>query len=243
MTRIVALGDSISFGVGEATEAEFKGAWSGRLATAIGSAQHVRYAWPGACVADLGNAQLKATLMSAPDIALVSIGGNDAIRRGFDCTSFAEQLRAALEALRAAVPSIVLVNLPDISRTCAMPKKMRPHLHNRVEQLNCALSAAAAGTGVLLLDRWSDPDVYLPSHLAPDRVHPSSQGYQALAHRTAELLNRPIHDSGDEQWLPEPGQAWWIATKGVPWVIKRSMLLVPGAISLMRTSSASRFSN
>lgn len=241
MTRIVALGDSISFGVGDVRGQGVGPGWSGRLAMAIGTADHQRLAWPGARLSEMANVQLAATCIAAPDIALVSIGGNDAIRRGFDADRFASQLHRTLEILQASVPSVVALTLPDISRTCQIPRSFRSHLQQRVALLNAAILTAVSGTTTLVLDRWTDDHAYLDSHLAADRVHPSPCGYQSLAESTAALLGLATTGSPIEAWLEAPRSRWWLAAHGLPWALKRSVRLVPSALSMLRQESGSRF--
>ncbi|HBJ72421.1 MAG TPA: hypothetical protein DDY88_01600 [Actinobacteria bacterium] len=241
MTRIVALGDSISFGVGDVRGDGVGPGWSGRLAAVIGTADHQRLAWPGARLSEMAKTQLAATCIAAPDIALVSIGGNDAIRRGFDADRFASQLRKTLETLQGSVPSVVALTLPDISRTCQIPRSFRSHLQQRVALLNAAILSAAGGTSTLILDRWTDGNAYLDSHLAADRVHPSPCGYQSLAESTAALLGLDSIASTTDDWQEAPRSRWWLAVHGLPWALKRSVRLVPSALSMLRQESGSRF--
>ncbi len=241
MTRIVALGDSISFGVGDTQGVDVGPGWSGRLALALGSAEHQRHAWPGARLTEMLQTQLPATLIAAPDIALVSIGGNDAIRRGFNAEDFTAQLQQALLALREFVPTVVTLTLPDISRTCQIPKGLRPHLHHRVALLNAAIRNSVAGTNTLVLDRWKDESAYLELNLASDRVHPSPAGYQSLARATATLLDLPADDLPIQAVEQQTGSRWWVAAHGVPWAIKRSALLVPSVVSMLRHKSGTGF--
>ena len=246
MTTIVALGDSIAFGVGDGDGTGIGPGWSGRLARAIAADAHLRLAWPGAQLCELTTIQAPATVIAAPDIVLVSFGGNDAIRRGFDADHFSEQLRSALDALQTRIASVVIATLPDISLTCQIPRALRPHLHDRIALLNSAITGAARGSAVRVLDRWIDRDSYLATHLAADRVHPSPCGYQSLAQSTAGLLGlhviAPTRDlEADESMHQQP--RWWVAAHGVPWAVKRSARLVPTAVSLVRQGRASGLSN
>ncbi|MDP2014120.1 MAG: SGNH/GDSL hydrolase family protein [Actinomycetota bacterium] len=242
MTTIVALGDSISFGVGDVRGAGVGPGWSGRLATAIGSAHHQRLAWPGARLSEMAKSQVGATVIAKPDIALVSIGGNDAICRGFDATQFSTELRKSLSTLQAAASSVVVATLPDISRTCQIPRVLRPHLRQRIELLNCAIVQAAHDSEVCILDRWNDEGAYLARHLASDRVHPSPCGYQALAEQTAVLLGIPVIGAAKQPSVEQARPGWWLAAHGVPWALKRSARLLPTVVSMLRHDSASGFS-
>lgn len=243
MTTIVALGDSIAFGVGDVRAAGLGPGWSGRLATAIGGAHHQRLAWPGARLSEMAKSQVGATVIARPDIALVSIGGNDAIRRNFDAQQFCAELRDSLITLQAAANTVVVTTLADISRTAQIPKTLRPHLRQRVDLLNGAIVHAARDSKVCVLDRWNDEDAYLEIHLASDRVHPSSRGYQSLAEQTAKLLSLAVLHSPAPPSLGQTHSGWWLAAHGVPWALKRSVRLVPTVVSMLRNESTSSFSN
>ena len=245
MTTIVAVGDSIAFGVGDGGDKDVGPGWSGRLALAIGAERHQRLAWPGARLAELTALQMPAAVIAEPDIALVSIGGNDAIRRGFDADRFSEGLHTAISELHSRVPAVVVATLPDISLTCQIPKGLRPHLHDRVALLNRAISEAATACSVHVLDRWTDDHSYLQSYLAADRVHPSARGYQSLAQNTAGVLGLQVRPTLSDPDDIEPAAAqsgWWLAAHGIPWALKRSLRLVPTVVSLLRQGSGSGLS-
>ena len=82
MTRVVGLGDSIAAGVGDSVPPGTSAGWSGRLSHRISAERHVNLGKPGALIGDL-EARVPAALTFAPDLMLVSIGGNDVVRAGF----------------------------------------------------------------------------------------------------------------------------------------------------------------
>ncbi|MEI7453293.1 MAG: SGNH/GDSL hydrolase family protein [Actinomycetes bacterium] len=237
MTTIAALGDSIAYGVGDTDSRVTASSWSGRLACTIQADKHQRFAWPGARIQDVAKTQVAAVLITRPDIILISVGGNDAVRRGFCPRKFSDQLHEVVEKLERTQAKIVVLNLQDVSRTCPVPGPVRRALAYRVQLLNNAIRESTAHTTAVILDRWNDPTAYQDDYLSIDRVHPSPRGYQQLARSTAQLLG---HNGSQETFDFEDDTArrtLWVATKGVPWVLKRSTRLVPGFISIIRQGS------
>ena len=237
MTTVVAIGDSIAFGVGESVATNPGPAWAGRLAHLINAQQHQRFAWPGARIQDLQTLQLPAALMTQPEVVLVSIGGNDAVRHGFHANEFTDRLATSLAQLDQYCKNVVVINLPDVAKTCPIPNSVRAVLRKRILRLNSCIETARLESRATLLDRWSDEATYEDSHLSVDGVHPSPLGYQRLAELSVEALklathNEPLTIESD----PEQSK-FWVATKGVPWAIKRSTRLVPGLVSMIRQES------
>jgi len=237
MTTIAALGDSIAYGVGDTGSRITASSWSGRLACTIRAEKHQRFAWPGARIQDVARTQVAAVLIARPDIILLSVGGNDAVRRGFCPRKFSEELHDIVEKLEQTQARIIVLNLQDVSRTCPVPGPVRKALAYRVQLLNTAIRESTAQTSAVILDRWDDPTAYLDTYLSMDRVHPSPRGYHQLAQSTAQLLghvgSQEVLDFEDDT----ARRTLWVATKGVPWVLKRSTRLVPGLVSIIRQGS------
>ena len=82
--RVVAIGDSIAYGVGDHPRSAGDISWSGRLARMAGSDDHRIFGYPGAMLKDMRSIQVPALKLVQPDLVLVSIGGNDAVRTGFN---------------------------------------------------------------------------------------------------------------------------------------------------------------
>jgi len=237
MTSVVAIGDSIAFGVGETVNDQPGPAWAGRLAHLIDASQHTRFAWPGARIHELQTIQMPAALMANPEVILVSIGGNDAVRKGFHAPEFTDRLVTTITTLQQHCEKVLLTNLPDVAQTCPIPNKVRNVLRKRILRLNACIADAHAQSQATLLDRWNDEAAYQESHISVDGVHPSPLGYQRLAERSLDALrlpslNEPLTTESD------PSQSkFWVATQGVPWAIKRSTRLVPGLVSMIRQES------
>ena len=232
MTVVVAVGDSIAFGVGDVDHACGPQAWSGRVSRLI-SAVNVNLGMTGAVLRDV-ESRVPEVLAQGPDIVLVSIGGNDIVRGPFDREEFGNRLADCLASFRSVGAEVVILTVPDLSRMVQLPGFMGRALHARTHAVNTALVSAAERTSTIIVDRWHDPHTYLHTHLHVDRTHPSSAGFQYLAHCTLAALGfgvvlAPIAG------VPAPRRrAIWIATSGLSWVIRRFPLVVRNVVTLMR---------
>ena len=96
--RFAALGDSVTYGLGDRALNRSRG-WARLLGEAIAGVHHVSFcnlAHPGATVADLRTTQLSEALDHRPHVASLIIGLNDTMRSTWDCAAVrADLLHAA----------------------------------------------------------------------------------------------------------------------------------------------------
>jgi len=229
--RVVALGDSITLGVGDSTQAGVGAGWAAHLAHAVGASEFVNFAANGVRARDLAATQIPSALMARPDIVLITVGGNDVLRGDFCPAEITAHLKDALERLERPGREIVMIGLDSIAAFSVLGRRISTVMGRRIGLANAAIVAAVAGTRVHLIDgaevfgRLGD----IAWHI--DRIHPSPEGHRAL---TVEALNRlshrfvqaaPIGDAGPAPSLIS--RAWWMTHNGVPWVAKRSRDLLP----------------
>ena len=93
--RVVAVGDSIAAGVGDAPIDGRVSAWSGRLASWC-RGTHLNLAVPGARIGMVRTVQAPAALLAGPDVVLMSVGGNDVFDRRFQLSRFTEELQGSI---------------------------------------------------------------------------------------------------------------------------------------------------
>ena len=249
MTTFVALGDSITLGIGDPIRLEpapgrSKGArswrgWAALLAETLPDpALHI-VAGNGACMADLERDQLPAALQLRPDVASVVIGVNDTLRPNFDPDRIAAAAAHVVGALRAAGADVLTMRLPDPGRMLGLPEMLARPLARRAHQLNDVMDEVAQRFGTLHFDAAADALVHDPQMWAVDRLHPSERGHRHIARRFHAMLADAGHPVG-----PPPGaepmnqppskaeQFAWMATKGTAWVVRRSTDLVPSLLAM-----------
>ncbi len=255
MTTFVALGDSITLGIGDPVRlapplgpgeapSRRKGprAWRGwavLLADSLpGSALH-NVAGNGACMADLEHDQLPRALQLRPDIASVVIGVNDTLRPNFDPDRIAAAAAHTIGALRAAGADVLTMRLPDPGRMLGMPGVLARPLARRAHQVNEVMDQVAERFGTLHFDAARDEAAYDTRMWAVDRLHPSERGHRLIARRFHALLAEAGHAVGaapGAEPLNQPPtkaeQLAWMATKGTVWVARRSTDLVPNLLAM-----------
>ncbi|MBN8495667.1 GDSL-type esterase/lipase family protein [Accumulibacter sp.] len=173
-SRVLAFGDSITFGSGAAPGEDYPA----RLA-AISGWQIDNAGIPGD-TAEAAQARIRAALgETRPALVIVELGGNDFLRRRPE-KAVKEDLRAIVAAIRQSGIPVVLVAVPKLSligvATSRLPDSTIYAELAREEKLPVVEGVLAA---VL-----SDPA------LKADPIHPNASGYRKLAEGVAEQLSR-----------------------------------------------------
>jgi lysophospholipase L1-like esterase len=251
MTTFVALGDSITLGVGDPVrEVDPAGrpgprawrGWAALLAAGLPDSRLHNLAGNGACVADVQRGQLPRALELRPDIASVVVGVNDTLRPNFDPEGIATAAAHTVGALRAADAEVLTMRLPDPGRMLGVPGVLGRPLARRAREINLAMDAVADRFGTIHFDAAGDAQVYDPRMWAVDRLHPSERGHRLIAHRFHAMLEAAGHRVGPppdtEPGNPPPtrlAEFAWLATKGTAWVLRRSTDLVPNLLAMAVT--------
>jgi lysophospholipase L1-like esterase len=249
MTTFVALGDSITLGIGDPVRigpeagrrAGARGwrGWAALLADSLVDPDLHIVAGNGACMADLERDQLPAALQLRPDVASVVIGVNDTLRPNFDPDRIGAATAHTIGSLRASGAEVLTMRLPDPGRMLRLPGVLARPLARRARQLNDVVDAAAIRFGTLHFDAAMDAETWDPRMWAVDRLHPSERGHRLIARRFHALLAEaglPVGaPPGAEPENPPPSKAEqmaWMATKGTAWVARRSTDLVPSLLAM-----------
>jgi lysophospholipase L1-like esterase len=204
--RIVALGDSITYGSGDAGRG-----YAARVSESLrrrGLPVTLRnVAVPGADSDDL-LAQLKGALLAEiadAHLVLVSIGGNDlthSLRRDVPepstSASMAPELEAAVSTIRSNL-SIILARLRSANPTAPIrvvglynPFEILPsaeaEARAQLQSWNAALETATHPHRDVLAVPIADLFDSRPDRLAPDHFHPGPKGHALIADRILSTL-------------------------------------------------------
>ncbi len=254
MTRFVALGDSITLGIGDPIRLEpppgrpggrarkgkrgWRG-WAVLLSESMPEPDLHIVAGNGACWADLERDQLPTALQLRPDVASVVIGVNDTLRPNFDPDRIGKSAAHVVGALRASGAEVLTMRLPDPGRMLGVPGVMARPLARRAHAVNQVMDDVAERFGTLHFDAAGDAEVFDPRMWAVDRLHPSERGHRLIARRFHALLavaGRPVVAPPGAEPLNQPPtraeQLAWMATKGTAWVARRSTDLVPSLLAM-----------
>ncbi|MCZ9343859.1 SGNH/GDSL hydrolase family protein, partial [Streptomyces sp. TRM76130] len=123
--RYVALGDSLTEGVGDPVAGGRRG-WAALLAGSLAGAderpvEFRNLAVSGAQTRDVLEAQLPAGLALRPDLVSVVIGVNDTLRRTFDIRAVAARLDEVYAAFSAQGAALLTACLPDPGTMLGLP--------------------------------------------------------------------------------------------------------------------------
>lgn len=229
---IVAIGDSITLGVGDGVQdARGDVGWAAHAASALGAATFVNVAANGTRVRDLDHTQLPVALAAQPDLVFVTVGGNDVLRGDFDPVDIELTLRATLERLTRPGRLIVTVTIDRIGLFDLLPQAVGAVMARRVHALNGAIRGAATATGAIVIDGAAVFREVGAGAWHIDRIHPSPVGHRALARAALERLAPwwPVITEVDPPPPPPrvTHRAWWLVRNGAPWAAKRSRDLIP----------------
>ena len=243
--RIVALGDSSVFGVGDhGDEIPSVGyGWTGRLAHDLSAERFVNVAKNGARARHLVQNQLPAALALDPHIALICIGTNDVLRGDFSPKEIREHLREICSTLASTGSLVILLGLPDPIRTAPGPMALRKILSDRVIKINRILNEVAEDGLAVVVPTWESKIAHERKMWHVDRMHPSALGHQHIAdlvRRNLSLPRRSLKKISVESSKSKRYEMYWLLTNGTKWFLKRSFDLVPALIWLVVSENISR---
>jgi lysophospholipase L1-like esterase len=239
MTTYVALGDSVSVGMGDpAPEGGWRG-WPALLAGGLRDPDLHNLAVLGGQSAEVEQVQLPAALALKPDVASVVCGLNDTLRGGFDPERTGAALHRIVGALRAQGAEVLTMKMPDPGAMFGLPRSLARPLARRMRAVNAVVDEVAERHGTLHFDAATDPATYERRNWSVDRLHPNERGHRLIAGRFHDLLAAsgfPVGPAPDpEPTSPPPTrreEISWMATKGTLWVLRRSTDLVPALLAL-----------
>jgi lysophospholipase L1-like esterase len=239
MTSFVALGDSITVGMGDPAPGGGWRGWAALLAGSLPGGSMHNLATLGAMARDVERLQLPRALELEPDVASVVIGINDTLRGDFDAERTGASVGRTVAALRAAGAQVLTMRLPDPGQMFGLPGTLARPLSRRMRAVNAVVDRVALRYGTVHLDAAGDPASYERCYWSVDRLHPNERGHRRIACCFHELLagrGYPVGAGPDpEPSSPPPSrlaEIGWMATKGTAWVVRRSTDLVPALVGL-----------
>ena len=179
--RVVVLGDSTVTAPGVIP---LGAAWPQRLGRHLSDRFHVdveSVAVGGSKVRDVLRNQLVPALALDPDLAVVSVGANDALR-GTPIAQFEAEYRLLLNRLQEQVPLVVAGGVGDLGTLVRLPTLARAIGRVRGRAVNNTIRRVAHGRhGVVKTETWGPAWVgfeQAPNHyFAADHFHASAMGH------------------------------------------------------------------
>lgn len=237
--RVVGLGDSSVFGIGDIgadTKNNTGFGWTARLAHDLRATKYLNLSRNGARARDVWDTQLPAALAAKPDLALICVGGNDALRNNFQPSEVANYLNLSVKKLEEAGSVVVLLGLHDPSRIAPAPSVIKHVLLTRVQQVNSALKWVTEQNKNIFIKTIDRDEIYDKNFWHIDRMHPSPRGHQYLAdlvRRTLSLPRRRKNKLEFETSINSRAKTLWLITNGLKWFMRRSIDLLPALVYLV----------
>ncbi|MFF0190393.1 SGNH/GDSL hydrolase family protein [Streptomyces sp. NPDC005244] len=240
--RFVALGDSLTEGVGDPVGGLWRG-WAALLARGLApvdaGVEFTNLALSGAQSRDVLERQTPEALALRPDVVSVVIGVNDTLRCTFDIHSVAERLDTVYAAFRARDTLVMTACLPDPGSMLGLPGALARPLARRQRAVNTVVHALSERHGALHLHAAEEEWLTDRAMWSADRLHPGERGHRQLALRFHALLAaRGIATGAAPAAEPEfaaptrSASLWWLATAGTGWVARRCTDLLPQLLTL-----------
>jgi len=181
-TRILVLGDSLAAGYGLAPEQAFPVRLEAAL-KAAGRDVTVLNAGVSGDTSAGGLARLDWSLADSPDVAIVELGANDALR-GLDPAATRTNLDALLARLKAKGIPVLLAGMlapPNLGRDYG-------------REFNAIFPDLAERHGALLYPFFLEGVAAIPQLNQKDGIHPNAQGVESIVARilprVLDLLDR-----------------------------------------------------
>jgi lysophospholipase L1-like esterase len=234
----VAIGDSFTEGLNDASPGGALRGWADRLAGLLAveypGLRYANLAVRGKLLRQIVAEQVPVAAAMSAGLVSVAGGGNDLLRPGSDPDTLAELLDVAVARLQGSGARVLMftgfdpVGVPVIRL-----------LRGRIAAYNMHLRAIADTRSCYLVDLWSMRFLRSPAAWSPDRLHLTSQSHQRIALRACEVLGVPVTEdwrdplSADPPLAPVPAmaRAAWVAARRddarwarqylAPWVNRR----------------------
>jgi lysophospholipase L1-like esterase len=240
--RFVALGDSLTEGVGDPVGEDWRG-WAALLAAGLAPedapVEFTNLAVSGAQSRDVLERQTPAGLALLPDVVSVVIGVNDTLRCTFDIHAVAARLDQVYAAFTAQGAVLLTACLPDPGAMLGLPGALERPLARRQRAVNTVVHALSERYGAVHLHAAEGAWLTDRAMWSADKLHPGERGHRQLALRFHALLTDTGLATGAapaaEPEFPAPTRSqslWWLATAGTGWVARRCTDLLPQLLTL-----------
>ena len=186
--RVVAVGDSSLTAPGIA---DLDDVWLRRLVLRYAESHRVELVSlgvGGSRARDVVEGQLDAAVALRPDIAVVTVGSNDAIR-ATPVHRFSTDLGRIVDRLEAVSGAVLVLGMGDLGSIPRLPPSLRPYLSHRSRRFDAACVRVAVAhphavkvhaRGRMVSAFFEDPGLF-----AADQFHASERGHAVFAEAAA----------------------------------------------------------
>jgi lysophospholipase L1-like esterase len=225
----VAMGDSFTEGLSDATPDGRWAGWADRLADRLAELDpaltYANIAIRGKLLDQIVDGQLDTAIALAPDLVGFSAGGNDILRPGSDPDDVAARYEAAVIRLRGAGAQVLTFTGSDPRGVPVLQM-----LRGKIATFNEHLRLIAAREGCVLVDLWAMPALHDRRAWGADRLHLSAAGHAQVALLAAHALGMPVESDPFAAWPEQAPRSRsqlrreniaWTREHLLPWVGRR----------------------
>lgn len=190
--RFVALGDSLTEGVGDPVRGGGLRGWADRLAASMREVDpdlvYVNLARRGLPTHEVRRTQLKAALAAEPDLASVLTGMNDLLDPNFEPARYEEELEAIVKPLADGGALVMTATFADITVFSPLPSRFKARIRDRLLEASTVVRAVSQHHNTICLDADEFLGKLEREIISFDRLHPSPHGHILIAQLFAKLL-------------------------------------------------------
>ncbi|MGH2820507.1 MAG: SGNH/GDSL hydrolase family protein [Actinomycetota bacterium] len=190
--RFVAIGDSLTEGVGDPLRDGSLRGWADRLAEGLrrdtADFTYVNLSRRSLRTGEVRVRQLPAALELRPDLSSAIVGMNDLIRPNFEPDDFGDELTEIVSGLTGVGATVLMATFPDISRFMPAPERIRRPLRERLSAASAVVREVAAAHDAALVDACNVDEARNRDVCSIDCLHPNARGHLLLARAFAEAL-------------------------------------------------------
>jgi lysophospholipase L1-like esterase len=225
--QFVALGDSLTEGIGDPTPDGRSRGWADRFAEEIarrqGGLRYANLAVRGRLTGEVVTTQLRPAIALAPDLASVVVGMNDLIRPAVNLAKVCRLFDHLVASLARTGAEVLTATLPDPGVVSPLPRLVRWRFSARIRHYNEHVQRTSQRYGAHCLD-LAGCAAADPAGWSEDRLHPGPYGHQRVADeflhlltgsRSAVVVDRPVAVAAPNGLRD---QVRWVVDKAGPWM-------------------------
>jgi lysophospholipase L1-like esterase len=228
-SRFVALGDSLTEGVGDLRSDGSLRGWADRLAEAMGAVeegfQYTNLARRGLRTDEVLRQQLHVAVRLRPDLSSALMGMNDLLEPDFRPARYGSQLGEIVGALREGGSVVLMATFPDVTAFSPLPARFLAGIRARLRAASDVVRDVADRHDALCLDLEAQPEARQRDVMSIDRLHPGPRGHLLLAQAFARLLEEhsgvPVPQPEEGEIAGRLAQARWLVRQFRPTEVAR----------------------
>jgi len=192
--RMIVLGDSTITAPGVDP---LDDAWVRRTAIHLSDRYHVELisvAVGGSRISDVRDGQVHQAIVLGSDLAVLSVGGNDALR-GTPVSRFEASYDQVVRTMVEAFPAVAVCGVGDLGTIPRLPAPARGIARVRGRSIDHAIGRVAFQYGVPKSRAWGPefaPFEYNPAVWAGDLFHASGEGHAMYADAASPLVDEAL---------------------------------------------------